>query len=594
MQKQIYLRSKSSILIFDFKTDNLEGRVHMSMINSNPKVIMMVMPFLTPACPPTGICCIKSYVEKRGFKVKGFDSMANIQVRQACYDYFNSLEENIPLYKRGHFFNIALDVLNNQFMAHINYTDIDKYKELVKDIVYKNFYITVEDQLVEILVEKVDIFYRELRNYLIQVIEQEKPDIFSVSVYRGTLAASLFALRLIKENYPHIMTVMGGAIFSQELHVGTPNYELFMKKETCIDKILIGEGEILFLRLLQGQLPDNKKVVTLEDIDVELVDLDELQVPDFSDFNLDSYPLISAYTSRGCIYKCSFCAETIYWRRYRKKSVDKIVDEFCFMKEKYNKNILLLTDCLINPVVTDLSNEMIKRNLNIYWDVYLKVDQFACEPEYPLLWRKGGFYRARLGLESGSQRLLDIMDKKITIDQIRNTLKNLANAGIKTTTYWIAGHPGETEEDFQQTLDLLTELSDYIYEAEADPFRYFYRGQAFGDDWFKEKGNHLLYSEDATDMLLTQTWVLNEEPSRELIYERGCRFKEHCRKLGIPNAYSVSEIYKADQRWKRIHKNAVPPLLDIDNKELIMNEKNHVSQIIEAKTDIGENIDFAF
>ena len=60
------------------------------------------------------------------------------------------------------------------------------------------------------------------------------------------------------------------------------------------------------------------------------------------------------------------------------------------------------------------------------------------------------------------------------------------------------------EEDFQKTLDLLTELKDYIYEAEADPFRYFYRGQVFGDDWAKDKGNSLLYDESATDMLLTQ------------------------------------------------------------------------------------------
>ena len=186
------------------------------------------------------------------------------------------------------------------------------------------------------------------------------------------------------------------------------------------------------------------------------------------------------------------------------------------------------------------------------------------------------------------------MDKKITVDEIRSTLKNLANAGIKTTTYWIAGHPGETEEDFQKTLDLLTELSDYIYEAEADPFRYFYRGQVSGDDWFKEKGNRLLYDKDAADMLLTQTWILNEEPNRKIIYERGCRFKEHCRKLGIPNAYSVSEIYKADQRWMRLHKNSVPPLLDIDNKDLILNEKDKVNKIIEAENIVTEDIAFNF
>jgi radical SAM superfamily enzyme YgiQ (UPF0313 family) len=79
-----------------------------------------------------------------------------------------------------------------------------------------------------------------------------------------------------------------------------------------------------------------------------------------------------------------------------------------------------------------------------------------------MLWRRGGFYRARLGIESGSPKILQKMGKNTTIDQIKKALSNLAYARIKTTTYWIVGYPGETEEDFLKTLTLIKELQNEI------------------------------------------------------------------------------------------------------------------------------------
>jgi len=67
-------------------------------------------------------------------------------------------------------------------------------------------------------------------------------------------------------------------------------------------------------------------------------------------------------------------------------------------------------------------------------------------------------------------------------------------------------------------------------------------------------------------MLITQTWILNSDPPREIIYDRLCRFKEKCKELGIPNPYSVFEINEADKRWHRLHKNAVPSFLELNNE----------------------------
>jgi radical SAM superfamily enzyme YgiQ (UPF0313 family) len=540
-----------------------------------------------------GMACLKSYLQDCGHNVTAIDMMAELEIKEAAYKYLDTLKKFIPLFRQAYFFNVGIDVLKNHFMAHINHTDAAKYNELVKTIVYNNYYVSIDDNQVNRLNQIVTDLFTKEKKYLLYLLEKEKPTVVGISVYRGTDASSLFAFRLIKENYPHIKTMMGGAIFSQELIPNTPNFELFLEKTPYIDHIVIGEGEILFHKILAGELPGNKKVYTSADIKDEIIDLSAIALPDFSDFDLAKYPLIPSYTSRGCVYHCSFCTEASFWKKYRHKNVQKIVSDLELYAKKYQRRIFVLTDCLINPVVTALAREMIARDLAIYWDVYLKVDQHVCDPEYALLWRRGGFYRARLGIETGSQRVLDLMDKRITVEQSKTALASLASVGIKTTTYWAVGHPGETEADFQATLDFLSEMQDDIYEAEADPFRYFYAGQGSSNTWAGEYGHSLVYPEEAADMLLVKTWTLNAEPQREEIYNRLCRFKDHCRKLGITNLDSVSEIYNSDERWKSLHKNAVPTFIEM-NDPRCLDEHRHISHLLGAQKTQSEDVDFAF
>ncbi|MCP4147399.1 MAG: radical SAM protein, partial [bacterium] len=207
-------------------------------------------------------------------------------------------------------------------------------------------------------------------------------------------------------------------------------------------------------------------------------------------------------------------------------------------------------------------------------------------------WRRGGFYRARIGVESGSQKVLDLMEKNITVDQIKSTVSSLAYAGIKTTAYIVVGHPGETEEDFQQTLTLMEELKDDIWEAECNPFTYFFSGQLKSAEWAAKRA--LLYPQWAKEMLITQTWYVNSEPTREAMYDRVARFVSHCRKLGISLPWSLKDVDNSDQRWKRLHKNAVPPLLELINKERYIDECKTVAQLHFARDTPGDDMDFDF
>jgi hypothetical protein len=158
---------------------------------------------------------------------------------------------------------------------------------------------------------------------------------------------------------------------------------------------------------------------------------------------------------------------------------------------------------------------------------------------------------------------------------------------------WVVGHPGETEQDFQQTLDFIAELKDDIYEADGTPFYFWPNSQPGFNEWQRDHQYVTLYPETAKDMLMVRTWIMDCYPSREEIYRRVNRFARHCENLGIPNTYSLHEIYAADQRWKKLQKNAVPPALEF-KKDTRVKECKDVHQFCLAEKKDVHDVDFGF
>ncbi|MCP4221256.1 MAG: radical SAM protein, partial [bacterium] len=437
-------------------------------------------------------------------------------------------------------------------------------------------------------------FFNRLKNHWHQLLTNVPTDILGLSVYSTTLPASLFVFHFTRKYFPHIRTIMGGGVFNETLAAGSSNLEVFLEKtEGVIDNIIIGEGENLLLKLVKDELPP-RRVYTLKDLDSQTLDLSAALLPDFSDFDPEFYSLMASYTSRGCPFDCSFCTETVRWGKYRKKSGGQVADELEELHERYKSRLFVMSDSLLNPIVSALSKQMEARKNSIYWDGYLRADRHVCKLENTLAWRRGGFYRARLGVESGSQHILNLMGKKITPLQTKEAVSNLANAGIKTTTYWVVGHPDETEEDFQQTLDLITQLKNDIYEADCNPFYYVETGQVDSEKWDNLEKRIPLFPENVTKLTMLKTWILNCEPRREIIYQRINRFVQHCRDLGIPNPYSLQEIHQADKRWQRLHKNAVPSLLELKKTAGVVDEILNVKAVFKAEASLEDEGDFSF
>jgi radical SAM superfamily enzyme YgiQ (UPF0313 family) len=567
------------------------------------KIQLALLPYWSPLIPPMGISSLKSYLGRHGFDVGIADANVEPRFQELIDRYFQYLRDNVPPTKQGNLDNLGNEVLRHHMMAHRvkrendhkrndengnNGNDADiQYRRLVKELVYNTFYTTFGDEQIKHLADVMETFYERLDEYVIRILEKEKPDVLGLSAYTVTLPATLYAFRRAKEWNPEIETVMGGGIFSGEMDIRSENFKYFMEQTPYIDAVIVGEGEQLLLEYLQGKLPKTKRYYTLADIGEQTMNLAEIPAPDFSDLDIRYYPTMGAYTSRSCPFNCSFCSEKVLWGKYRKKAARQILEELNLQARKYKTQLFLMSDSLLNPVVKDLSQAMIDAGYSYYWDGYLRADPAACNTDNTFQWRRGGFYRARLGLESGSPKILEAMGKKITPRQIKEAVAALAMAGIKTTTYWVIGHPGETEEDFQQTLDLIEEMKDDLYEADCNPFGYFPTGQVQSEQWERENGSRLLYPLESRKHLMLQTWILETNPTREETYRRVNRFVQHCRKLGIPNPYKLKEIYQADERWKKLHSNAVPPMADFmeakNSGKMNIDENKGIQKVVMAQ-----------
>jgi hypothetical protein len=330
----------------------------------------------------------------------------------------------------------------------------------------------------------------------------------------------------------------------------------------------------------------------LKDIEAQRLDIAMLESPNLSDFDLSRYPFNAASVSKSCSHQCRFCSVVASFGEYRQKNITQAVEQLRELYKRHGVQLFHMLDSLANHFMTDLANELIKQDLSLYLDFYMRVSDEVCDPEKTFLWRRGGLYRTRMGIETGSTCLLEKMNKGITVEQSKAAIRSLALAGIKTTTYFVVGFPGETEEDFQQTLDFITELKNDIWQMECNPFYYYYAGQPEGDKWANFRMQ--LYPEYARNFLISQTWILNCPPSREERFKRMFRLVEHCKKLGIPNPYSSEEIYEADERWKSLHPNAVPGLIEFENNAVYIDENKYVKKLALAQDTQRDDRDFIF
>jgi len=516
----------------------------------NSKICLIRPPFFTPWSPPLGISLLKSYLEQHNYSVQCLDFNVDPKLWSTHHKYFEALQAKEDISINDGYSQLWF-ILNAHMLAFINGADSTVCSRILKQIT--PFYgIRLDVQVLRTLSTTLESYFSRLQE-LYNQYDFSPFSVVGTSTYSSSLPSSLYLLRRIKQEYPHIKTVMGGGVFFDDLALGSENLKTLTEKYPFVDHVILGEGELLFLRLLQGTLSD-RRVITIGDLKGETLNINDVPTPDFRDFDLEKYFHLTIEGGRSCPFECTFCSETVQWGLYRKKPKQLLTEQVIDLAHKHNNNRFFMGDSLMNPYIEGFSSELLKENADIFYDGYLRADKIAADKERVRRWARSGVYRVRLGIESGSARILEMMDKKTSPQTVSDVLKALANAGIRTTTYWIVGYPGETEEDFQETVSFVQENHKYIYELEAHPYYYYPYGQVAS----RLYNSYSLYPEEVTEVMGFKEWeIVDCQPTRQEKFDRLRRISKIATNLGLPNIYSTVERYKAEDRWFNLYPKAV-------------------------------------
>ena len=303
-------------------------------------------------------------------------------------------------------------------------------------------------------------------------ISQIPSDVIGVTSTTLLYNSAKQILTIAKETHPNATTMIGGS------HV-TFWDENALNECPAIDVIVRREGEITFSELLKqseakkdfgGVLGTtyrgaDGKIIRNEDRPF-IQDLDSLPTPAYHLLPIDAFhrmgkTIFPLVTSRGCVQWCDFCSTVrMFGRGYRSRNPKRVVDELEMLHNKYGESQFTFYDdaFTINRKNTlELCAEIKARKLNIEWDCETRVD--AVDKELLEKMRDAGCITVWFGVESGSEKILGAMHKKINREQVREAFKTAQKAGLMTIASSVIGFPGETEETAWETINFINSLN---------------------------------------------------------------------------------------------------------------------------------------
>ena len=261
----------------------------------------------------------------------------------------------------------------------------------------------------------------------------------------------------------------------------TDHYQQYLEKGA--DFVLLGEGEQTLLELVtairDGQeefeaiagLAWRKNGVPVRSFARKVMkDLDQLPLPAWDLVDIESYRKIwmqhhgyfslNVSTTRGCPYKCNWCAKPIYGNRYNARSPRHVVEEIRLLKERYGFDHIWMCDDIfgLKPGWVHEFAELVKAEKLLFrFKIQSRADLLMQE-HYVEALARAGCENSWMGAESGSQKILDAMDKGTTVEQIAGATRLLREHGIRASFFIQFGYPGETREDIELTIGMIKTL----------------------------------------------------------------------------------------------------------------------------------------
>jgi anaerobic magnesium-protoporphyrin IX monomethyl ester cyclase len=308
-------------------------------------------------------------------------------------------------------------------------------------------------------------------------------ELVGISGLAGDYPYVAWLSKVFRKIHPRMKIVLGGYLASALPEV--------LMESLPVDFVVVGEGEETMVSLAEvlsrGTDPSEVKGLYFRDASgrigktpprPRIKDLDRLPLPPWDHFPMgcylgDRHPgfgeyldkeeagLMSLMASRGCPFDCIYCDHTIkgYTPRYR--SVENVIGEIQVLLDKYGngiKKFYFWDDILIwdREWIKDFCRSLLEQEIKIKWTCNAHVNRV--EPQIMRLMKEAGCENVRFGIESGSQRILDALNKGVRVERALDALGVCLNAGLTLTLYVMVGMQGETEETIEETVQFFKEL----------------------------------------------------------------------------------------------------------------------------------------
>ncbi len=296
--------------------------------------------------------------------------------------------------------------------------------------------------------------------------------------YVSQLPFGLAIARQIRQRLPNTVLCVGGTEISDIIKCLRNPADIWRLLREC-DAVVGGEGESALVSVLQAiarerPLPSKQPGLLLRDsvpvlngLSVSYENVAELPAPRYDTFDLGRYwspePVLLYSPSRGCYWnKCTFCDyglnTDLPTSPSRNRPVDSVVDELR-RASRYARTFYFSVDAIAPAHLRRLAQAIVANGLNIHWSAELRLEKSLLKGMAQEL-RDSGCVAISFGYESGTQRILDLIDKGVRIEQVPELLSELARLGIAAQMMGFIGFPTETPEEARRTFEFLLDHRD--------------------------------------------------------------------------------------------------------------------------------------
>lgn len=322
---------------------------------------------------------------------------------------------------------------------------------------------------------------------LLGEIERIKPEVVGITTNIGMHDKASHTARMIRRRFPTITVLMGGPWATIE--------HARVLRSGVADAVVCGEGETTIIELLScirdkgswaciagiAFLDDQGNVVKTP-ARALLENLDALPFPAWELFPSSKHykfmhrrsPFFPVMTSRGCPYDCIHCTKVVHGYKFRARSVENVIQEIKFLKERFNVREIFIIDDNFNQDISRaerILDRIIEENLDLTINFTNGVRADKITPRLAWKFRVAGVYSVALGIESGNQNIVNAIGKRLDLASVSRAVRLLKREGIVTRGFFIIGHPHDTYDTMVQTLRYAKELDlEYPHFFKSIPF----------------------------------------------------------------------------------------------------------------------------